>query len=64
MGGNFVDETGEASYSWLLQSKDFDPGESVDWVFPGRRMQTFNLAEGGNKFPKIYTATLTMVEED
>ena len=64
LGGNFVDETGEASYHWFRVSNDFDTGEIKDYGFPGKQLQYFNLTEGGNKFPKIYTAALTMVEED
>jgi hypothetical protein len=64
LGGNFIDETGDASYSWFRVSKDFDTNEVVDYGFPGKELQYFNLTEAGNIFPKIYTVALTMVEED
>jgi hypothetical protein len=64
MSANFVDETGDTSYHWWRVSDDFDTGEIKNYGFPGKELQYFNISEGGSKFPKFYTAFLSMVEED
>jgi hypothetical protein len=64
LGVNCVDETGDTSYKYAKVSDDFDTGEVVDYGFPGKEFQYFNLKEGGDKFPKIYTVGVAMVEED
>lgn len=64
LGGNFIDETGDVSSSYFSVSNDFDTGEVRNYGFPGKQIQYFNILEAGNKFPKIYTTALTMVEED
>jgi hypothetical protein len=64
VGANFIDETGDTSYYYFKVSDDFDDGELVDYGFPGKEIQVFNLKEGGDKFPKLYVATVSMIEQD
>ncbi|HEU5469185.1 MAG TPA: hypothetical protein VFV67_00920 [Actinophytocola sp.] len=70
VGANFIDETGDVTKASWFQAvpnsggPGFDTGEVADYGFPGKLMQTFGITEAGNKFPKLYTAAVSMVEED
>jgi tetrahydromethanopterin S-methyltransferase subunit G len=65
LGASFIDETGDVSSAAPFEvSDDFDTGEVVDYGYPGKHLQFFNITEAGNKFPKYYTAMINMMEED
>ncbi len=63
-GAVAVDENGETSSGGLFKVGDFDDGDVKTYSFPGKRLQHFNLHEGGDTFPKIYTLAVSLIEHD
>lgn len=63
-GASFVDETGDFSTFDPFRVGSFRKGKTVDYDHPGKLLQRFNIREAGNKFPKVYTSMLTLVEKD
>ncbi|MDT3435994.1 hypothetical protein [Haloarcula sp. 1CSR25-25] len=64
LGGITVDEDGEVGQIGPFSvSNDFDTGEWRNYS-PDRRVNYFNVREGGEKWPKVYTAHIVMVERD
>ncbi|MBS1809601.1 MAG: hypothetical protein JST84_15685 [Acidobacteria bacterium] len=63
MGAVATDENGESSSGGLFHVMDFDDGDRKVYN-PPKQLQYFNIHEGGNTFPKVYTMTLALVEHD
>ncbi len=63
-GASFVDETGDFSIFDPFKVGSFRKGKTVDYDHPGKFLQRFNIREAGNKFPKVYSSMLTLVETD
>jgi hypothetical protein len=63
-GAVAVDENGETSSAGLFKVGDFDDGDVKNYAYPGKILQYFNIHEGGDTFPKIYTIPVALVEHD
>ena len=48
----------------MFKVGNFDDGDRKVYSGKGKKLQYFNIREGGNVFPKIYTLALPMIEED
>lgn len=58
-----VDETGDVGGRKPFMIDDFDEGERRTYA-PARHLYTFALTEGGDHFPKRYSAALSLIEHD
>jgi hypothetical protein len=63
-GAVAVDENGNTSSGGLFKVGNFDDGDVKDYGYPGKQLQYFNIHEGGDTFPKIYTMAIALVEHD
>ena len=63
-GAVAVDENGQTSSGGLFKVGDFDDGDVRNYGYPGKQLQYFNIHEGGDTFPKIYTLAVSLVEHD
>lgn len=63
-GAVAVDETGETSFGGLFKVGDFDDGDLKTYTHPGKSIQYFNIHEGGDTFPKVYTIPIVLIEHD
>ena len=59
-----IDETGDVKTVSMFKVGNFDDGDRKVYAGKGKKLQYFNIREGGNVFPKIYTLALPMIEED
>lgn len=64
LGGTAIDESGNSKViAPFLVGANFDDGETKTYA-PPRLFTRFNLAGGGNVWPKTYYVTLLVAEED
>jgi len=58
-----VDETGDVGGRKPFMVDDFDEGERRTYS-PAKHLYTFNLTEGGEHYPKRYSAAVSLIEHD
>lgn len=58
-----VDNNGQTSSNGLFHVRNFDDGEIKEYS-PPKLLQHFNIREGGDSFPKIYSVSMALIEHD
>lgn len=58
-----VDENGDTQNSQQFKVRNFDDNTTKVYS-PAKELANFNIHEGGNTFPKIYSGTINLMEHD